>query len=142
MCSIVHGHATCAQNGFANTFYTNLKACQATVYEMAFSVHRYFEEDRDEILLGWLWKALLAFIAFSSLIGRVPYGRYGDDKGVLSRLLVVSFKLPARQAWVVQEIPSLAVPLFLLLIIGGRYVGTINPNMVLLGMFLLHYINR
>lgn len=121
-----------------------LNACQAPVYNcnMAFSVHRYFEEDRDEILLGWLWKALLAFIALASLIGRIPYGRYSGDKGLLSRLMVSSFKLPARQAWVVQEIPSLAVPLILLLIIGGRYVGAINPNMILLGMFLLHYANR
>ena len=114
---------------------------------MAFlgSFNRFLEEERDEQLLGWLWKGALVFIATVSLLGRwlrVPYGRYGDQKGVLRHLKLTSIKLPARQAWLVQEMPALVVPLFLLLNIGGRHVGTANPNIVLLGMFLLHYANR
>ena len=110
------------------------------------SLYRFLEEDGDELLLGWLWKVPVVFVATVSLLGRwlyVPYGRYGDHRSRIPLpAMVTSVKLPARQVWLIQEIPSLAVPLFLLLNVGGRFVGAVNPNIVLLGMFLLHYVNR
>ena len=105
------------------------------------------EDDGDEQLLPCVWKGLLVFMAFFSFLafGKcvwVPYGRYGDQRSVLSTLWLTSFKVPARLAWMIQEVPSVLVPLYLVLNVGGRYVGAFNPNIVLLGMFLLHYLNR
>ena len=105
------------------------------------------EDDGDEHLLPWIWRGLLVFMASFSLLAfgncvRVPYGRYSDQRSVLSRLRLTSFKAPARLVWMTQEAPSVLVPLYLILNVGGRYVGAFNPNIVLLGMFLLHYVNR
>ena len=107
----------------------------------------FLENDGDEELLPWVCKGLLvimvlfSFLAFGKCVW-VPYGRYGDQRGVLSRLWLTSFKIPARLAWMVQEMPSVVIPLYLVLNVGGRYVGAFNPNIALLGMFLLHYVNR
>lgn len=111
------------------------------------SLYRFLEEDGDELLLGWLWKVPVVFVATVAFLSKwlyVPYGRYGDQRPGRIQLpaMVTSLKLPARQVWLIQEVPSLAVPLFLLLNVGGRHVGAVNPNIVLLGMFLLHYANR
>lgn len=108
---------------------------------MAFSLYHFLAEDGDEAIIGWLWKSLLFFIVIASFL-KVPYGKNSNDKvgGLLPRLHSVT--MPARPAWFVMELPALAVPMFLLLNVGGRYVGAFNPNMVLLGMFILHYINR
>ena len=66
----------------------------------------------------------------------ISYGRYdNDDKGT-------KFKVPAKVAWFVMEMPSFVIPTFLILNVGGNYVGEFNPNIVLLGMFILHYFNR
>ena len=107
----------------------------------------WLKSDGDAELLPWLGTGLLAVMAFSSFLAffdclRVPYGRYGDQRGSLRSMLLTSFKVPARLAWMVQEMPSVVVPLYLVLNAGGRYVGAFNPNVVLLGMFLLHYVNR
>ena len=109
---------------------------------MVFSVKQYLEEERDEDLLHWLWKALLAFILAATLLGRSPYGRYREEKSFVSWLTLSWARLPARLGWFVMECPSLAVPLYLLFGVGGRYVGGFNPNTVLLSMFTIHYINR
>ena len=107
----------------------------------------FLEDDADERALPWICMGLLAVMTPFSVLGfcgcaKVPYGRYGDQKGLFSRLRLTSCKFPARLAWMVQEIPSVVLPLYLVLNVGGRYVGSFNPNVVLLGMFLLHYVNR
>ena len=108
----------------------------------------WLENDADERLLHWVWMGLLAVMASSSLLAfcscvRAPYGRYGDQQsGLLSALGATGCKVSARAAWMFQEMPSVLVPLYLVLNVGGRYVGQLNPNIVLLGMFLLHYVNR
>lgn len=62
-----------------------------------------------------------------------PYGRYASQRS--------AWRVAAPTAWAVQELPSLAVPLF----VG---VGTAAerlrhwPNRVLLAMFLVHYLQR
>ena len=107
----------------------------------------FLEGDADEHVLPWLWGSLLALMALSSSLAlggclRVPYGRYSDQRSLLSCLRMTSCKVPARVAWMAQELPAMVVPLYLVLNVGGRYVGSFNPNIVLLGMFLLHYANR
>lgn len=93
--------------------------------------------------LGWFLLILGAFIVLLNLLNvQVPYGRYGNNQGFLSSLLLTNVKVSARLAWFLMEMPSFAIPLYLILNVGGRHIGQVNPNIVLLGMFLLHYFNR
>lgn len=93
--------------------------------------------------LCWFLLALGVFLVLLYVLRvEVPYGRYGDNKGALSYLLLTSFKVPAKVSWFFMELPSFVIPLYLVLNVGGKYVGAFNPNIVLLGMFLLHYFNR
>ena len=81
----------------------------------------------------------LVMILLSEVIKlRLPYGRYGKSG------LACNMYLSARKAWVLQELPSVVVPLFLLFNIGGtQLVGDlVSPNIILVGMFLLHYVQR
>ena len=109
----------------------------ANCANMASSLYKFLEEDGDEAIIGWLWKCLLLLIVGSSFF-KIPYGKNSNDKG--SALFSVT--ISARLGWFMMELPALAVPLFLLLNVGGRYVGGLNPNIILLGMFILHYANR
>lgn len=108
---------------------------------MAFSLYKFLEEDGDKAIIGWIWKCLLLLIAVATLV-KVPYGKNSNDKcsGLVGMLFSVT--ISARLGWFVMELPALAVPLFLLLSVGGRYVGSFNPNMILLSLFIVHYINR
>lgn len=109
----------------------------ANLTNMASSLYKFLEEDGDEAIIGWLWKCLLLLIAGSSLF-KIPYGK--NNNGKLGGLFSVT--ISARLGWFVMELPALAVPLLLLLTIGGRHVGSFNPNIILLGMFIAHYTNR
>lgn len=64
-----------------------------------------------------------------------PYGRYASPGS--------AFGLPARAAWAVQELPSLALPL-LACAGAGAPAERLNrwPNCILLAMFLVHYAQR
>ena len=106
---------------------------------MALSLYEFLDEDGDEAVIGWLWKGLLVCILFASFV-KVPYGK-NSDGGLLPRWLA-SVTVPARLGWFVMEFPAFAFPLFILFSVGGRYAGALNPNMVLLSLFILHYINR
>ena len=112
---------------------------------MAFfsALYQFLEEDGDKAVIDWLWKPLLLVIGVASLI-KVPYGKNHDDKGggLLPRLVCASVKMPASQGWFIMEFPALAIPVFLLLIVGGKYTDVFNPNTALLSMYILHYCNR
>ncbi|XP_006081534.2 LOW QUALITY PROTEIN: 3-oxo-5-alpha-steroid 4-dehydrogenase 1 [Myotis lucifugus] len=74
------------------------------------------------------------FVAFVllTLVGS-PYGRYASQRS--------AWRLAAPTAWLVQELPSLVVPLF---VCFGTAAERLRhwPNRVLLAMFLVHYIQR
>jgi hypothetical protein len=94
-------------------------------------------------VLGWFLLVLGAFIVFLDLLKvNVPYGRYGNNEGLLTTLLLTNLKVPARIGWFFMEMPSFVIPLYLVFNVGGKNVGEVNPNIVLLGMFILHYFNR
>lgn len=83
------------------------------------------------LALGML---LLAPITFFNLVfvKNAPYGRYDDSS---------SIKINVKLAWFIQELPSFAVPVLLFLF--TRTPKSDQPiNLVLLGMFLLHYSQR
>lgn len=74
---------------------------------------------------------ILAFVLVS-LVGS-PYGRYASQRS--------AWRLAAPTAWAVQELPSLAVPLF---VCAGTVAERLRlwPNRILLAMFLAHYVQR
>ncbi len=93
--------------------------------------------------LGWFLLAVGALIVLIHLLHvQVPYGKHSSDVGLLSTLLLSNVKVPAKVGWFLQELPSLVIPLYLILNVGGEHVGEVNPNIILLGMFILHYFNR
>lgn len=110
------------------------------------SVKEWLLEGRDLQLLqglGWLllsFGALLTLLDFLSV--QVPYGKYGNNSGLVPSLLLTNIKVPAKLGWFLMEMPSFVIPLYLVLNVGGEHVGEINPNIVILGMFILHYFNR
>ena len=111
---------------------------------MAFSLYQFLAEDGDEAFIGWLWKGLLLLIPLASLL-KVPYGKNNSDSRgdrLLQKLILASVTIPARLGWFIMELPAFAVPVLLLFTIGGRYTGAVNPNMVLLTLFIMHYFNR
>ncbi|KAB1281337.1 3-oxo-5-alpha-steroid 4-dehydrogenase 1 [Camelus dromedarius] len=76
----------------------------------------------------------LGFVSYVLLrVVGSPYGRYASPHS--------AFPVPARAAWVLQELPSLALPL---LACAGARAERLNrwPNCILLGMFLIHYAQR
>ncbi|KAM9680262.1 3-oxo-5-alpha-steroid 4-dehydrogenase 1 [Dama dama] len=78
----------------------------------------------------------LGFVCYVLLTLRgSPYGRYASPGS--------AFGLPARAAWAVQELPSLALPL-LACAGAGAPAERLNrwPNCILLAMFLVHYAQR
>ena len=119
---------------------TGLLEMASSSYE---SLLQWFRNRGDQDLLDWTWRGLmasgLAMIVLSEVIKlRIPYGRYGKSA------LACNMYLSVRKAWVLQELPSLVVPLFLVFNIGGAQLvrGLVNPNIILVGMFLLHYVQR
>lgn len=79
-----------------------------------------------ECALGFLCFALL------TLVGS-PYGRYVSQRS--------AWRVRATTAWAVQELPSLAVPLFVCFATAAERLGC-WPNRVLLAMFIVHYTQR
>ncbi|KAF6127432.1 steroid 5 alpha-reductase 1 [Phyllostomus discolor] len=74
---------------------------------------------------------ILIFVLLK-LVGS-PYGRYASQHS--------AWRLAAPTAWALQELPSLAVPLFLC---AGTPAERLRwwPNRILLAMFIVHYVQR
>ncbi|XP_022348460.1 3-oxo-5-alpha-steroid 4-dehydrogenase 1-like [Enhydra lutris kenyoni] len=64
---------------------------------------------------------------------RSCYGRYASPGS--------AFRVPARAAWALQELPSLAVPLWVCTVTAAERLRR-APNRILLAMFLVHYAQR
>ncbi|KAM9166594.1 3-oxo-5-alpha-steroid 4-dehydrogenase 1 isoform 2-T2 [Pangshura tecta] len=87
-------------------------------------------------LLGSLSYGLVGIGALSMLLlrfVRMPYGRYSTRR--------FGCPVPARLAWLLQELPALLVPLGLSLFSGAARVSE-WPNRVLLALFIGHYAHR
>lgn len=111
------------------------------------SLRAWLQQDKDLPFLEGATVFILglgiALVCISVFDCRIPYGRYGSDrKGFFHSIGLTNYKIHAKLAWFVQELPSLVIPLYCLLNVGGKYVGELNPNIVILGMFVLHYFNR
>ena len=103
------------------------------------AVQAYLSRGEDLFLIEIGWRAMIAMgillVSLSLFRVAVPYGRHTWKGGLL-------LPLPAKLGWFVQEAPALCVPLFLITNVGGKHLGKINANTILLGMFLLHYVHR
>jgi protein-S-isoprenylcysteine O-methyltransferase Ste14 len=83
-----------------------------------------------EVLIGiMLGMAVLTYVALQWVTA--PYGRHGRSGWGPS--------IPSRVAWVVMESPAVFV--FLAIYLGGQNRGALVPG-VLLGMWMLHYVQR
>ena len=94
----------------------------------------------DEVvlrLISSLFIALgaLTFAALQFLVA--PYGRYSSDPAAAA----YGFKMDSRVAWVLQECPCV---FWVWRSVGeaGGWAALAAPNRALLGLFLLHYVNR
>ncbi|XP_003800942.1 3-oxo-5-alpha-steroid 4-dehydrogenase 1 isoform X2 [Otolemur garnettii] len=78
-------------------------------------------------------ECLMGLVAHGLLLLRgSPYGRHASNSGL---------RLPARAAWLMQELPSLAVPLYECARASPERLRS-WPNCILLAMFLIHYLQR
>ena len=76
------------------------------------------------------------FVTFgTTLLIKAPYGRYSTDKGW-------GVLLPARLSWFLMESPNLWVTMIVGLHFSNPQCTASTANMVLVGMFVLHYTNR
>jgi len=78
---------------------------------------------------GMIVCGLLAFVVL--LMIPAPYGRYSSASW--------GWLIDSRAAWFMQELPSLLVPVILW---PCSDAGTTQPNRLLLGAFIVHYIHR
>lgn len=93
--------------------------------------------------MGWLLLSVGALLVVLNILDvKTPYGKHSNAGGVVPTLILANIKVPAKVGWFLMEMPSFVIPLYLILNVGGKYVGEFNPNIALLGMFILHYFNR
>ncbi|PNJ34080.1 SRD5A1 isoform 3 [Pongo abelii] len=87
---------------------------------------------------------LLAALAYlQCAAGCAVFARNRQTNSVYGRHALPSHRLrvPARAAWVVQELPSLALPLYQYASESAPRLRS-APNCILLAMFLVHYGHR
>ena len=101
----------------------------------------YLKESKDWFICEWImWTLILIAVALIILYlvqFNIPYGRYNS-----TRINLCDISVDAKLGWFIQELPSLILPLYLLLNVGGDQVGDFNPNIILLSMFVMHYVQR
>ena len=98
--------------------------------------------DDSFIISGFIGILLLSGVALVALylLGyevQFCYGRYNN------LLPYWCGAVGAKKAWFIQELPSLVIPIALLAFSGGEQIkGEVTPNLVLLAMYLMHYVQR
>jgi hypothetical protein len=76
---------------------------------------------------------VITFIACGIITA--PYGRYSSEKGW-------GFLVPAKLSWFLMESPNLWLPPLIYAYHGTSDCLRSRPNMILFGMFIIHYIHR
>ncbi|MED6253930.1 hypothetical protein ATANTOWER_008918 [Ataeniobius toweri] len=96
----------------------------------------FFSEEQELYILDCMayFMDFMAACTFVSLLFQnVPYGRYASSK--------YGFPVNVKFAWFVQELPSLLLPLCLVLWTSSSKTSLL-PNQLLIAMFLCHYVQR
>ncbi|XP_069770291.1 3-oxo-5-alpha-steroid 4-dehydrogenase 1 [Narcine bancroftii] len=81
---------------------------------------------------SWMMIFLGALTFLNMNFINAPYGRYASSK--------YGFPVKVKVAWLIQELPSLIVPLCLLFSADNKPLEL--PNFLLLGLFICHYTHR
>lgn len=90
------------------------------------------------LLLSWIMLISGFILLLLNLLGidiQHGYGRYGD------RLVSCCGAIDARLGWFIQECPCLIIPLLLSLFTRNTQLWEV-PNVILVSLFILHYIQR
>ncbi|KAM4550148.1 3-oxo-5-alpha-steroid 4-dehydrogenase 1 [Fundulus diaphanus] len=93
-------------------------------------------EEQERYVLDCMayFMGFMAACTFVSLLFQnVPYGRYASSS--------YGFPVNVKLAWFIQELPSLLVPLSLVLWTSSSKTSLL-PNQLLIAMFLCHYVQR
>ena len=96
----------------------------------------WLRDDEEQIIkyMAYVMIACALMVLCKMTLGAAaPYGRYASRKfGML---------VNANFAWVVQELPAFAVPLFCVLYTEGRQLNN-SANLICIGMMIVHYFQR
>ena len=95
-------------------------------------------ETEENLILAMSYTLLGSMVGAGILLSlgvTAPYGRYYAEK---SLGINWGSMVPGKAAWIIQEAPSLLIPLYCLWI--GQIKST--PNLILTGYFVFHYFNR
>ena len=96
----------------------------------------WLRDDEEQILkyMAYVMTGCALMVICIMPLGCVaPYGRYASPK--FGMLINSNF------AWVVQELPAFAVPLFCVLYTEGRQLNN-SANLICIGMMIVHYFQR
>ena len=100
-------------------------------------------EELQFIQLLCYWTLGMFGLAFLYLFlgnKRAPYGRYYQETPLLNGPMA-TIKLNAKLAWVLQELPSFAIPFYYSFVNPGVMFQYL-PNKIILLMMIIHYFNR
>ncbi|XP_072045359.1 3-oxo-5-alpha-steroid 4-dehydrogenase 1-like [Amphiura filiformis] len=101
-----------------------------------------FLQDEEKILINMSYAMLVLcfgmLYTFWATDFATPYGRYANNK--YSQVLG-SVMINANFAWVLQELPHVALPIWCVFCTDAIQLRTM-ANVVLVGMVILHYIHR
>ncbi|TKR61403.1 hypothetical protein L596_028513 [Steinernema carpocapsae] len=90
----------------------------------------------EQAIISFSWIMILSGVVTTNALCcgfKATYGRYGEES------IFAKFTVPARIAWFVQELPSLAVPIYALIINSNNLYPV---NLAVLMLFIGHYIQR
>uniref|UniRef100_A0A2K6QUF3 Steroid 5-alpha reductase C-terminal domain-containing protein n=1 Tax=Rhinopithecus roxellana TaxID=61622 RepID=A0A2K6QUF3_RHIRO len=94
---------------------------------------RLLAEERLLAALAYLQCAVGCAVLARNRETNLAYGRHAPPS--------FRVRVPARAAWVVQELPSLALPLYQYASESAPRLRS-APNCILLAMFFVHYVHR
>jgi len=110
-----------------------------TVFDRAYGL---FGVETDEALILRMCQIGLIYtvvVGLYSMLKPAPYGRYSATTGISS--WIYGPPINAKLAWMLQEMPSVAVPAILLFQSKCVLLSSV-PNLILTILFMTHYVQR
>ncbi|KAK0409994.1 hypothetical protein QR680_004886 [Steinernema hermaphroditum] len=95
-----------------------------------------FFDDEERAIVALSWLMILSGVVTTNILCcgfKAAYGRYGEGS------IFAKYTISARVAWFIQELPSLAVPLYAL---GANFSHLHFVNFTVILLFIVHYIQR
>ena len=111
--------------------------CREKKMEVSFAFLQTLDEFQFIYILSWTILLLSFIVAICLIFLEVEYGRYFKSNSWQNCLSAVD----GRIAWFVQELPAFVIPCALLFYARKDALG-LNPNTILLSLYVLHYCHR